>query len=150
MWSLRLLDGASLHRLLRDLGRRGRNGTAGVRRYLADRGGSYVPAASGLEARVLQILRHAGIDMRRQVDTGDDVQWTGRVDFRHVTLPVILEVQSERHHEALVDRRSDDVRRARLVAAGFIVAEVTDAEVWQRPSAVVERVNAAIRACDRP
>ncbi len=148
LWSLRLLDGRSLARFLEELGRRGRNGTAGLRRYLRSRGRGYTPAASSLEARVLQILREAGISMRRQVDSGGDT-WTGRVDFRHPSLPVILEVQSERHHTALVDTEADARRLRKLRADGFLVVEVTDVEVWTRPWVVLDRVRRALDAARR-
>jgi very-short-patch-repair endonuclease len=148
MWSDRLLSGRSLRRFLRDMGRMGRNGTAGLRAYLDERPDDYAPPASGIESRTLQILEGAGIEVRRQVDLGDDEVWTGRVDFLVVGLPIVIEVQSERHHLALTDRRADDERRRRLTAAGFVVVEVTDTEVWTTPNLVVERVRAAI-ACAR-
>lgn len=144
MWSDRLLSGRSLRRFVADMGRMGRNGTAGLRLYLDARPGDYVPPASGVESRTLQILQGAGIDVRLQVNLGDDEVWTGRVDFLVVGLPIVIEVQSERHHRALADRRSDDERRRRLTAAGFVVVEVTDTEVWTTPQLVVERVRAAI------
>lgn len=146
MWSLRLLDGRSLGRFLDEMGRSGRDGTAGVRRYLEPRGPGYVPAASGVETRVLQVFRSAGIEMRRQVDTGDEVHWTGRVDFCAVDVPLIVEVQSEFHHAALVDRESDERRLAALRAAGYTVVEVTDTEVWTTPAVVVDRVRAALQS----
>ena len=149
MWSRRLLSGRSLSRFIDDYGERGRNGTAGIRAYLEVRGRDYTPAASGLESRVLQILRGAGITMDRQVDSGDNVAWTGRVDFRHPDLAVILEVQSEAHHDALVDRAADRARLTKLRAAGYIVVEATDVEAWSQPAVVVERVRAAIERAMR-
>ena len=78
LWSRRLLSGRSLRRFIADMGRCGRNGSAGVRRYLESRPGDHVPAASGLESRTIQILDRAGITVRRQVDTGSDEAWTGQ------------------------------------------------------------------------
>lgn len=146
LWSLRLLDGRSVGRFLTDMGARGRNGTAGLRSYLDERGPVYIPPASGLESRTMQVLRRAGIPMDRQVDTGDEEGWTGRVDFRHPWLPVVVEVQSERHHAALVDRVADRRRIDRLVGCGHHVVEVTDVDVWTRPEVVVAKVAAAIAA----
>ena len=143
MWSLRLLSGPSIACCLADLGEHGRNGTAALRRYLDARGDVYVPAATGLETWVLQVLREAGISMRRQVDSGGET-WTGRVDFRHPVLPLVLEVQSELHHSALVDRVSDAARIKALVDAGFEVVEVTDDVAWSRPAELVAVVTAAI------
>ncbi|MFZ4518393.1 MAG: endonuclease domain-containing protein [Microthrixaceae bacterium] len=146
MWSDRLLSGRSLRRLLRSIGRRGMNGTAGLRRYVDARPGAYVPAASGIEARTEQLLRDAGIEVRRQVDLGSADRWCGRVDFLVVGHPVVIEVQSSRHHTALTDRAADEVRRAGLEAAGIRVVEVWDTEVWTAPQVVVDRVRRAINA----
>lgn len=148
LWSMRLLSGASIARFLAELGRSGRNGTAGLRRYLDRRGPGYVPSASGVEARVRQILRDAGIELRAQVDSGGEA-WTGRVDFRHAVVRFILEVQSERYHGALVDREADRRRIAQLRADGFVVAEVTDSQVWTRPWEVVETVRSGLGAATR-
>jgi len=140
MWSDRLLSGPSLQRLLDSFGSRGRNGTAGLRAYLDARGDAYVPAATGVEARAMQILRGAGLVFRRQVDSGGE-RWSGRVDLRHAVLPAILEVQSQRHHRALTDSNDDAERRARLERDGFVVAELWDTTVWTRPDEVVRIAN---------
>ena len=144
MWSMRLLSGGSIAAFLDDLGRRGRNGTRGLREYLEPRGVGYTPPASGLEARAMQLFREAGVDMRRQVDSGERL-WVGRVDFRHVRLPLIVEIQSEAFHSALLDREADAARRRHLEAAGFVVVEITDEQVWSRPWEVGPAVLDAIR-----
>lgn len=143
LWSLRLLSAGSIAAFLGQLGQRGRNGTAGLRRYLDERGPEYVPPATNLERRAIAVLDEAGIPLRRQVESGGE-QWTGRVDLRHRTLPVIVEVQSDRYHRALSFRAHDDERRARLEADGFIVIEAWEDEIWHRPSDVVRRVRAAL------
>lgn len=145
LWSQRLLTGRSIAMFLDVMGRRGRNGTAGLRRYLSERGEHYVPPDSGLESRVRSILDAAGIPMRRQVNSGDESVWIGRVDFRHPSLPLIVEVQSELHHTSLVDRRHDKRRIEALEAAGFEVVELTDELVWTDPAAVVAAVRAGLR-----
>lgn len=148
MWSMRLLSGPSIGSFLDELGRRGRNGTAGLRAYLAARGPGYVPPATGLEARAMQLFRAAGIEMRRQVDSGGNL-WVGRVDFRHVRLPLIAEIQSEAYHSALLDREHDRRRRRALEAAGFVVVEISDEQVWSRPWEVAPIVLAGLAALDR-
>lgn len=140
-WSNRLVCGRSLHAMLDDLATRGRPGIQVMRQVLAKRGLDYVPPASGLESRFVQILAAAGEPpLRRQVDTGDDEGWIGRVDFRDAELPLVVEVQSERFHTSLVDRHADAVRVARLKAAGFVVLQITDEEIWHRAPAVVDTV----------
>lgn len=140
MWSARLLDGNGLLAVARELCRRGRTGSAAVRELVAERGPGYVPPASALEARFARLLADHGLpEMRRQVDSGGG-SWTGRVDFRDRLLPLIVEVQSERYHSALVDRVEDRRRRQELEAAGFLVVEVWDTEVWHQSRTVAERI----------
>ena len=140
-WSKGLVNGRALHRMLDELATRGRPGIRVMRQVLAERGLDYVPPASGTESRFAQILSRAGLPaMRRQVDTGDDEGWIGRVDFRDEALPLIAEVQSERYHTSLTDRRADAARIARLRAAGFVVLEIWDTDIWHRPDTVVAMV----------
>ncbi|MFN8053459.1 MAG: hypothetical protein U0Q22_18605 [Acidimicrobiales bacterium] len=143
LWSERLLSGRSVESFVDEVGASGRNGTAGLRRYLDARGPGYVPPATGLESRVSELLAGAGIRVRRQVDSGGEL-WTGRVDVRHEHLPLIVEVQSEKYHTALVDTAHDEVRIAALRADGFVVVEVTDVDVFARPASVVAQVQAAL------
>ena len=140
LWSMRLLSGPSLQRFIDEMGRSGRNGTAGVRAYLDARGDGYVPPASGLESRVRQILLDAGIRVRSQVDAGSAERWTGRVDFVVEGSSVVIEVQSEKFHTALTDRQADAERRRRLEAAGCTWVEVWDVDVWAAPQRVLEAV----------
>lgn len=144
-WSKGLFSGPSLRRLHAELAERGRKGTVVMREILDARPPGYVPPASGLEGRVKQILAEAGLgEFRRQVDLGDD-RWVGRVDFLHEKLPVIVEVQSERYHTALLDEAHDAARKAALEAAKFVVVEVWDTDVWHRRTAVVDAVREGLR-----
>jgi len=138
-WSRRLLTGRSLIALLADYGKRGRNGTAVLRELVDARGPDYVPPASNLESRVRSILADAGIQLRLQVDSGGE-DWTGRVDLRALDRPLIVEVQSEMYHSALLDVEADDIRKAKLEADGFVVVEVRDVDVWGNPRRVIELV----------
>jgi hypothetical protein len=148
-WAMRLVSGRSLHAMFDDLARRGRSGIGVMRLVLEERGLDYVPPASGLESRVVQILANAGVpELRRQVDSGGD-RWIGRVDFRDPVLPFILEVQSERFHASLIDQQLDGRRLSSLRAGGFVVAEVTDTDVWQRPHVVVAAVQEGRAAARR-
>ncbi len=149
MWSGGLLDGRSLIRFLATLAKRGRNGVVALRRYLDVRGPDYIPSDSGLESRTRQLLEGAGILLRQQVNLGSESSWLGRVDFCHPTVPFVLEVQSEFHHGSLVDSRADARRIGRLSDAGFVVVEITDIDVWTRPSKVVSLVRAGIAEAHR-
>jgi len=143
-WAMRLVSGSTLHAMFRDLAQRGRSGIGVMRQVLEGRGVDYVPPASGLESRFMQILQRAGhTPLRRQVDTGDDRSWIGRVDFRDPELPLVVEVQSERFHTSMTDRQLDAERIDRLDAAGFVVLEILEVEIWHHPRVVLDKVSAA-------
>jgi very-short-patch-repair endonuclease len=117
-----------------------------MRQVLRDRPVDYVPPASNLESRVQQILRDAGVTtLRRQVDTGSDRAWIGRVDFRDERLPLVVEVQSERFHSSRISRQLDGERFAKLDQAGLTVVEVIEEDVWHRPDRVVAKVLDGLR-----
>lgn len=141
----RLLTLPSLHELVVDLPPRG--GPAGwrlLRRLAAQRPVGYQPTGSKLERRFERVLENVGdAPFDRQVDIGDGDGWIGRVDFADRRLKVIVEVQSETFHTSLSDRRRDTERIARLCAAGWIVVEVTEHELWSAPEVVVTKVRAA-------
>lgn len=144
LWSRRLLSGPSVRAELAPVMHRGRPGTANLRRLLDSLPDDYVPTASALESRFASIISlHDLPRMRRQVDLGDDVRWCGRVDFLAEEFPLVVEVQSDRFHTALGDAASDLERRRRLEAAGFVVVEVDELDIWHRPNVVVDRVRKA-------
>jgi len=71
--------------------------------------------------------------------------WRGRVDLLADRLPLVVEVQSEKFHTALLDRVADERRRAGLEAAGYTVVEVTEEELWCTPEVARDRVASAVR-----
>jgi hypothetical protein len=148
-WRERLLSGPSLERFVGQMGKRGRNGVALLRELLNARGPGYVPPASNLEHRTIEVLGQVGVHLRRQVDSGDDENWTGRVDLRDEKYPLIVEVQSEKYHSALLDVLADERRRKSLERAGYVVVEITDVEVWTTPKVVQARVRSALGSVRR-
>jgi very-short-patch-repair endonuclease len=142
-WSERLLDGRALLDVVVELAKRGRTGSTLLRELVAARGIGYTPPASGLERRFEQVLGERALGAyRRQVDSGGEA-WTGRVDYRHRELPIVVEVHSERYHTALLDQAHDRSRQDQLGRDGFEVVVVWDVEVWHEPDTVVARVRAA-------
>jgi very-short-patch-repair endonuclease len=148
LWRDGLLSGRSLDLFLAELGRRGRDGVALLRRLREARPGDYVPPATNLERRAIEVLAGFGIEWRRQVDLGAEM-WTGRVDLYADRRPLVVEVQSEKFHTALLDRQADDLRRRRLEDDGFVVVEITDEEVWCAPDVARRRVAEALRSMRR-
>lgn len=124
-----------------DMAGRGRGGVAVMRAILAERDADYVAPASELEARFIALARIAGCDLERQLDTGDADGWIGRVDFGCRPMGLLIELDGRRHHSALLDRRADERRDARLRAAGWRhIERFTWADVVDRPAWVVARL----------
>ncbi|HUP14891.1 MAG TPA: hypothetical protein VM848_02385 [Acidimicrobiia bacterium] len=142
-WSLGLLDGATVDRLLYEFGRPGRDGTVLMRKLRAERSGAVTPPASNLEHRFDEIMVKGGVTtLRRQVDI-DDEEWSGRVDFLDRECPLVIEILSERYHSALLDRQAYEACRARHERMGLTVIDVWDHEIFYTPWLVVERVRDA-------
>jgi hypothetical protein len=123
-----------------ELFERGRDGTTVMRDLLERRQAGYVPPASSLEARFLAILIAAGEDPLPdlQVDAGGDDGWIGRADFRGPEPNLLFEIDSERHHTALLDAESDRSRDERFWTAGFHVVRITEA-MLDDPAEVLRR-----------
>jgi very-short-patch-repair endonuclease len=146
-WSRRLLTGRTLHEMLPELAERGRTGITTMRLLLEERPRDYTPADSGAELRARRVLADAGIrGLELQVDLGDDRDWLGRVDLVDRRRRIVVEIDSALYHGALIDRRADELRTARLEAAGYVVRRVTDVDVWNHPSRLVRAVREARRA----
>ena len=142
-WTRNLVSGPHLHRLLRELARRGRRGIPVMRELLAARPPDYVPCESSLELRLTKLLAEDGqAPLERQVDLGDD-HWIGRVDFLDRAARVVVEVQSYTYHGSLLDRARDAERRRRLEAAGWTVIEVTEFHIWFSPGKILDRIRKA-------
>jgi len=141
----RLMSLETFHLSVGDLPQSGGIGGFALLRSLAtERPLGYRPTGSKLERRFEEILERAGeVPFERQVELGDDEGWIGRVDFADRDLKVVVEVQGETFHSSLTDRRRDAGRFRRLRAAGWIVVEVTEDEIFRRPELVLERVRAA-------
>ena len=133
----------SLHQIVDELSGRGRAGSTLLRELAAARPPGARGPESNLEARVNQLLLQSGHrPLEPQVDLGDD-EWIGRVDLVDRQVRLVVEVQSERFHSSVLDRRRDGDRRARLEAAGWNVVEVWDRDVWHRPRHVIDTISLA-------
>ncbi len=143
-WSRRLLTGVGLHEIVEELGGRGRTGMAKLRQLVDERPLDYRPPESNLEARVAEVLKSAfEPPLERQVDLGDDDDWLGRVDYLDRELCIVFEIQSDLFHTSVSDRARDRARRERLEAAGWLVVEIPEFDVWHRPDRLVNAVRSA-------
>lgn len=131
----------ALHRVLGELGRRGRPGTALMRRLVSARSEGYVATESELEDLVVAVIAAAGLDApQRQVDLGGETP-VGRVDFVYLDARVVIEADGRANHTALLDADGDRWRDLELSAAGFIVIRVT----WRQLTLEPDRFVAALR-----
>jgi very-short-patch-repair endonuclease len=147
MLSRRLTTSSELHHLLRVLARRGRPGITVMRHLLAERPPQEKPAESNLERRFAQLASSVGFrDLERQVDIVDETGWIACVDFFSPSRRIVIEIDSVLHHSTLTDRRRDDVRTARLVAAGYTVLRFTEVEVFFESDMVMATLRALVLA----
>jgi hypothetical protein len=122
--------------VLATLGKRGRRGTALMRRILEPRGEGYVCTDSELEDLTLKVLAANDLPLPTpQRKTGDEHNDIGRVDFLYEPpyKPLVLEAQSLKHHSALLESRNDHTRALKLVAAGYDYLEVTHWDLVGQP-----------------
>jgi very-short-patch-repair endonuclease len=139
--SRRAVSLPALWRVFLDLAEHGRAGTVVMRALLMERGKTYVPPASELEARFVELARSERLPYpERQVDLGDADSWIGRVDFVFRSDRLVVEVDSAEFHDGLLDRRSDAERDRRLVADGWTVLRFRWRDVVDRPADVARSI----------
>ena len=146
----RLTTPVLLHRTLHELSGKGQRGIAAMRTILAARPPGYVPAESGLETRVAQLLSESFLtEFRRQVEIRDARGFVARVDFLHATRQLILEIDSDLHHTSISDTRADARRQARLESLGYLVVRLREHDIWHRPRHVLGQVRDGVKAAPR-
>ena len=97
----------------------------------------YVPTDSGVELRLFDIGRRAGVPLDKQVSVGSETEWIGRVDFRLKGEPSkLIELLSFTYHAMFLDRLEDEQRFQRMERAGFSVLRIWDTDVWNHPNEV--------------
>ncbi|MGB6056699.1 MAG: DUF559 domain-containing protein [Microthrixaceae bacterium] len=137
MWTRRLVTIPTLDRTLDQVAVRGRKGIAVMRALIEPRRGQ-IPFGSNLESRFHQIVERARLPpFSRQLDLGSNQEWIGRIDVVSETRLLIVEIDSERHHSALSDKRRDAEQRGRLETAGFVVKVLDEDDLFHKQSQVV-------------
>lgn len=136
--SERRLDLPELDRVFRSIGRRGRPGTAAMRRVLADRIGDDRPQ-SMLERRGRRILRAAGLP---QPIAEYPIPWAPRrrFDDAYPTERVAIEWDSRRFHGQLAAFDVDRSRDRDAALHGWTVLRFTWHDVTQQPDVIVASV----------
>lgn len=135
---------AVLASVTQELAAKGRTAIALMRELLEARGGGCIAPESELEARFLALVRRAGLpEPGPQLHAGDHSDWVGRADYGYAANRVLVELDSRRHHTALLDAESDRGRDNRLTAGGWRVIRFSWSDVVERPEAVVAQIGRA-------
>jgi very-short-patch-repair endonuclease len=135
----------ALSTMSRALAARGRRKLSVVREILAARGGNYIPPASELEAQFRDLLTRFGLPQAdRQVNLGNGDSWLGRVDFLFRAAHVIVEVDGNEFHSALLDRRADAERDRSMFGAGWTVVRFGWDDVTGDPTRVAQALRESL------
>jgi hypothetical protein len=112
----------------------GRRGVGVLRRLVEQRSPDYQPSASELQAATRRLLVAAGLEFVEEfVVTDDDGNFVGRVDFKLLDSPVVVEADGRANHSSKLDWQHDLDRRNLLTAQGLGVIHATWDKVMNRP-----------------
>jgi len=146
----RLVTIPACWRVISDVGQNGRAGTGVMRELLEARGDGYVAPASDLEARLLRLLRDAGLPApAREIDVGDSDRWIGRVELVYREARLLIEGDSRLHHSQLLDQASDNERDNRFGSRGWRVLRFGWKQITEHPDEVAALVRAALSVPSR-
>lgn len=138
----------SVSRLRRSLGHsggRGRRGVAVLRRLLDERSGRYTRPESVLEARLIKVLRQAGLpEPTAQYEIREGGKVLARVDFAYPDVLLAIEADGYRFHSARSAWRQDRARRNALTSRGWRVLHVTWHDLTECPERIVSEVRALL------
>lgn len=115
-----------LERTLIDEGGRGKRGCRALSQLVRERRGDGRPTESRLEARLLDVLRRAGIPrpvLQHAVTTEDGFR--ARLDFAYPAEMLAIEVDGYRYHSGRTAWEADRRRMSHLAVAGWRVLHVT-------------------------
>ncbi|MFN8036921.1 MAG: type IV toxin-antitoxin system AbiEi family antitoxin domain-containing protein [Acidimicrobiia bacterium] len=119
------------------LGRRGRNGTATLRKLLAARAPEVAVPESVLERRFLRLIREFGLPEPLG-------QWTvpgiGRTDFAWPEHHLVVELDGLRFHSSRRQLQDDSTRQNALTSRGLTVLRFTWQDVHEYPERTVRLV----------
>ncbi|MGH9041439.1 MAG: type IV toxin-antitoxin system AbiEi family antitoxin domain-containing protein [Acidimicrobiia bacterium] len=149
--SRRLLTIAGVERMLSDLSRPGRHGTAVLRVVLDERALGKQAADGMLEPRMARLLRKAGLPPAafQYPIHAPEGRFLARVDFAYAELLLAVEVDGWATHGSPRAMGKDFVRQNGLVPYGWRVLRFTWAQVVHEPeyvAAVIGRTLAALAA----
>ena len=140
------IDLVMLQDLFNSLGRRGKPGTALLRKLLEARGDSGTPPDSELERRLITVLERAGLPAPM---LQFHAPWlrpvNGRVDLAYPDHRLVIEGDSRRWHLLMDAFETDRLRDNAAQVAGWRILRFTWAEITEAPERVVSTVRRALQ-----
>jgi len=133
-----------LRRILRRLGRPGRNGSGVLRRLIDRHGAEAGMTESVMETRLKQMLRRHGLPIPEfQYEVGKGARLVARVDAAYPEYRIAIEYDSYEHHTGRAALVRDSHRRNALAGLGWHVISVTAADIAAGGDHVVTMIRAA-------
>lgn len=140
-----LVDLEALQTLFGTLGRRGKPGTAVLRKLLDARGVDYMPPDGELERRLILILERAELpEPVRQFRAPWLRPVNGRVDLAYPEHNLVIEGDSRRWHLLMEAFETDRLRDNAAQLAGWRILRFTWAEITDAPERVASTVRRAL------
>lgn len=140
-----MVDLQRLADLFSNLGRRGKPGTARMRRMLEVRDQQYVPPDSVLEHRLLGLILEAELP---QPDIQFQPEWlvptNGRVDFAYPARRLIIEGDSRKWHALMESFDTDRHRDNQAQLAGWRILRFTWKDIMDDPMMVTSGIRRAL------
>ena len=129
---------------------RGKTGSRNLRQLLDERDPDGKATESGLETRIWQFFRRYRLPFpekqHRILDAG---VFVARPDFAYPEEKIAIEGLSWRYHFGLAALEHDRDRRKKLEALGWLVINVTNRDLRNRPDEVAEEIRAALASRGR-
>lgn len=140
-----VLDLEAVDTVFSEIGRRGKPGTASLRRLLEARSGDYVAPESELERRLIQIIADAGLPAPvRQFRAPWLRRVNGRVDLAYPDEKLLVEGDSRRWHLLAAAFETDRLRDNAAQLAGWRVLRFTWLEIVEAPDRVTSSIHRAL------
>jgi hypothetical protein len=139
------VDFDALESLFASLGRRGKPGTALMRKLLEARGSEYVPPDGELERRLILVLERAELpEPVRQFRAPWLRPVNGRVDLAYPDNKLVIEGDGRRWHQLMEAFENDRLRDNAAQLAGWRILRFTWEEITNSPERVVSTVRRAL------
>jgi Transcriptional regulator, AbiEi antitoxin len=139
------IDLARLGEVFAGLGRRGKPGTARIRRMLEKRDASYVPPDTVLEQRLMDLIVEFGLPRPiPQFRPAWLAPTNGRVDLAYPDHKVIIEGDSRKWHLLMKSFEIDRGRDNQAQLAGWRIFRFTWQAIIERPEEVAATIRAAL------